>query len=277
MKKRFVLSVIAVMVVGIGCFGCGLSGAGEIESAVDVGISNEEVIDILVEELLTTENTTVESFPEIEESVENESSAEITESTVVGEESKLPEVSETTEVTEEPEVSEEPVAEESTEATPGPTTETSTEAPTEAPTEVPKEETTEDVSIPTTEDPEEETFVSYDPNYVVALATEKTKAYGKILVWENLERLLAEGKITQEEYDEYYPYDGLENSYYSVFVETDLNKASTISGSLLVSEEGIADYIAGMLALETGPYFAISYAGVYEGTNGNFYEFRCHR
>ena len=277
MKKRFVLSVIAVMVVGIGCFGCGLSGAGEIESAVDVGNSNEEVIDILVEELLTTENTTVESFPEIEESVENESSAEITESTVVGEESKLPEVSETTEVTEEPEVSEEPVAEESTEATPGPTTETSTEAPTEAPTEVPKEETTEDVSIPTTEDPEEETFVSYDPNYVVALATEKTKAYGKILVWENLERLLAEGKITQEEYDEYYPYDGLENSYYSVFVETDLNKASTISGSLLVSEEGIADYIAGMLALETGPYFAISYAGVYEGTNGNFYEFRCHR
>lgn len=273
MKKRFLLTTMVVMVVGIGCSECGLSSGGEVESAVDVGISNEEVIDISEEELLATENTTVESIPEIEESVENESSAETTESTVVGEESELPEVSETTEVTEEPEVSEEPVAEETTEATPGPTIETSTEAP----TEVPKEETTEDVSIPTTEDPEKEAFVAYDPNYVVALATEKTKAYGKILVWENLDRLLAEGKITQEEYDEYYPYDGLEDSYYSVFVETDLNKASTISGSPLVSEEGIADYIAGMLALETGPCFAISYAGIYEGTNGDFYEFCCHR
>jgi len=46
MKKRFVLATIAVMVVGIGCSGCGLSGAGEIESAVDVGISNEEEVDV---------------------------------------------------------------------------------------------------------------------------------------------------------------------------------------------------------------------------------------
>lgn len=45
----------------------------------------------------------------------------------------------------------------------------------------------------------------------------------------------------------------------------------------MVSEEGIADYIAGMLALETGPYFAISYACIYEGKSGDFYEFRCHR
>lgn len=269
MKKRFVLSVIAVMVVGIGCSGCGLSGQGENGSAVDVGILNEEVIDVSEEELLTMENTTVESIPEIEESVENESSAETTKSAVVGEEAELSEDSETTDVTEEPEVSEETVAEETTEVAPEPTTEASAEAPAEEPTE--------EVTEPTTEEPEEEAFVAYDPNYVVALATEKTKAYGKVLVGENLDRLLAEGKITQEEYDEYYPYDGLENSYYSVFIETDLNKASTISGNLLVSEEGIADYIAGMLALETGPYFAISYAGIYEGTNGDFYEFRCHR
>lgn len=89
--------------------------------------------------------------------------------------------------------------------------------------------------------------------------------------------MLAEGKITQEEYDEYYPYDGLENSYYSVFVETDLSKASTISGELLGSEDAIANYIAEMMALETEPYFAISYAGTYKGANGDFYEFRCHR
>lgn len=269
MKKRFVLATMAVMVVGIGCSGCGLSGANEIESAVDVGISNEEVVDVSEEAILPTENTTGELIPENEESVEDESSAETTESSLVGNESESSEVSESTEVIEEPEVSEEPVAEETTEAAPEPTTEASTEEPSEEPTE--------EVTEPTTEEPEEEAFVAYDPNYVVALATEKTKAYGKILVWENLDRLLAEGKITQEEYDEYYPYDGLEDSYYSVFVETDLNKASTISGSPLVSEEGIADYIAGMLALETGPYFAISYAGIYEGTNGNFYEFRCHR
>ena len=269
MKKRFVLVTMAVVVVGIGCSGCGLSGAGEIESAVDVGISNEEVVDVSEEEILPTENTTGELIPENEESVEHESSAETTESSLVGNESESSEVSESTEVIEEPEVSEEPVVEETTETAPEPTMEASTEEPAEEPTE--------EVTEPTTEEPEEEAFVAYDPNYVVALATEKMKAYGKVLVWENLDRLLAEGKITQEEYDEYYPYDGLEDSYYSVFVETDLNKASTISGSPLVSEEGIADYIAGMLALETGPYFAISYAGIYEGTNGNFYEFRCHR
>lgn len=269
MKKRFLLTTMVVMVVGIGCSGCGLSGAGEVESAVDVGITNEEVIDVSEEVIFSTENTTGESVLEIEESVEHESSTEITESSVVGNESESSEASESTEVTEEPEVSEEPVVEETTESAPEPTTEASTEEPAEEPTE--------EVTEPTTEEPEEEAFVAYDPNYVVALATEKTKAYGKILVWENLDRLLAEEKITQEEYDEYYPYDGLEDSYYSVFVETDLNKASTISGSPLVSEEGIADYIAGMLALETGPYFAISYAGIYEGTNGDFYEFRCHR
>lgn len=89
--------------------------------------------------------------------------------------------------------------------------------------------------------------------------------------------MLTEGKITQEEYDEYYPYDGLENSYYSVFVEADLSKASTISGELLGSEDAIANYIAEMMALETEPYFAISYAGIHKGVNGDFYEFRCHR
>ncbi len=265
MKIRFVLSVIAVMVIGIGCSRCSLSSGGEVESEMDVGISNEEVVDYSETENLITENVTVEPVWQVEESTE-ESSVDTTES------SESVEGSEASKVTEAVEVTEETETEETTESTPEPTTEKSTEAPMEEPTEEPIEEVTE-----TRTEEQENTFVAYDPNYVVALATEKTKAYGKILVWENLDRLLAEGKITQEEYDEYYPYDGLENSYYSVFVETDLNKASTISGSLLVSEEGIADYIAGMLALETGPYFAISYAGIYEGINGDFYEFRCHR
>ena len=47
-----------------------------------------------------------------------------------------------------------------------------------------------------------------------------------ITTQQNLQNHLNDGSITQEEYNEYYPYDGMEGSYYSVFVETDLNKAT---------------------------------------------------
>lgn len=247
-----------VLAVGLGSSGCVLSGVSEFETITDAGISNTEEIDVSEEETLIVEETS-EALPETEESMEQEVSSDTTESSVASEESEAPEV------TELPEMPEETESVETTESKPEPATETTQE--------IPREEPAEKV----TEEPEEEAFVAYDPNYVVALATEKTKMYGKILVWENLDRLLAEGSITKEEYNEYYPYDGLENSYYSAFVETDLSKASTTSGRMLVSEEGIADYIAEMLALETGPYFAISYAGIYEGTSGDFYEFRCYR
>jgi hypothetical protein len=62
-----------------------------------------------------------------------------------------------------------------------------------------------------------------------------------------------------------------------VFVETDLNKASTTSGALLGSEAGIADYISGMLLLESNPYFLIEYAGTTDCGGQSFYEFRCYR
>ena len=117
--------------------------------------------------------------------------------------------------------------------------------------------------------------VEYSPQEVVRLATEKTKAHGKILLTENLDRLLSEGKISKEEYDAYYPYDGA--GYYSVFVETDLNEARTTSGTLLHSVDGIATYVAEMLALEPGPYFLIEYVGVYQLNGTDFYEFRCYR
>ena len=52
-----------------------------------------------------------------------------------------------------------------------------------------------------------------------------------ITIQQNLQNYLNAGTITQEEYNEYYPYDGMEDSYYSVFVETDLNKASTMMDS----------------------------------------------
>lgn len=115
----------------------------------------------------------------------------------------------------------------------------------------------------------------YNPNEVVSLATAKTKAYGKISIPEDLDQMLANGEITRAEYDEYYPYDGA--GYYSVFVETDLNQAATTSGRKLGSVEGIADYIAEMLSLESGPYFYIEYAGVTSTGGTDFYEFRCYR
>lgn len=117
--------------------------------------------------------------------------------------------------------------------------------------------------------------LSYDPVSVCSQAVAKCQAGGMITTTDNLASLLAEGKITQEEYDSYYPYDGL--GYYSVFVETDLNKASTTSGRKLGSEEEIADYIAGMMLLETEPVFNIEYAGVYNLNGTDFYEFRCYR
>ena len=118
-------------------------------------------------------------------------------------------------------------------------------------------------------------YVGYDADRVARLAVEKCKAAGMIPLPENLDNLLAEGKITQEEYNEYYPYDGC--GYYSVFVETNLNLASTISGERLCGEEEIADYIAGMMVLEVEPYFYIECAGVYQGNSVEFYEFRCYR
>ena len=71
--------------------------------------------------------------------------------------------------------------------------------------------------------------VAYSPQNVVSLATAKCQAGGMITTQQNLQNHLNDGSITQEEYNEYYPYDGMEGSYYSVFVEKDLNKAKPSS------------------------------------------------
>ena len=136
-----------------------------------------------------------------------------------------------------------------------------------------QEETQEHIQV----DEPEYTPAGYNPNNVVALAIAKCQAGGMITTQDNLANALAEGRITQEEYNEYYPYDGLENSYYSVFVETDLNKASTTSGQPLRSEDAIATYIADMLLLESNPVFNVVYVGVYSQNGTDYYEFRCLR
>lgn len=71
--------------------------------------------------------------------------------------------------------------------------------------------------------------------------------------------------------------DGLEDSYYSVFVNTDLNKAATTSGRALGSEEAIAQHIADMLLLESDSVFNIRYTGTTKTSGETFYEFRCYR
>lgn len=117
----------------------------------------------------------------------------------------------------------------------------------------------------------------YNPKRVAALAVKMCEKKGMITTEKNLKNLLDTGKITKEEYDEYYPLDGMENSYYSVFINVNLKKATTISGERLKSEKAIADYIAGMMLLEENPLFNIKYVGVYKTSKEKFYEFRCYR
>lgn len=119
--------------------------------------------------------------------------------------------------------------------------------------------------------------VSYSPEKVVSLAISKCQAGGMVTTEQHLKDNLNAGKITQEEYDEYYPLDGLEDSYYSVFVNVDLNKAATTSRRTLGSEEEIAQYIADMLLLESDSVFNIRYTGTTKTSGETFYEFRCYR
>lgn len=151
--------------------------------------------------------------------------------------------------------------------------------------ETPKQQTNEtQAAQPTQQTPEQTqpeqtqapSRVEYSPQNVVALATAKTKAAGKILLTENLDNMLASGQISQEEYNEYYPYDGA--GYYSVFVDSNMAEARSVSGSTKFnSEDDIAQYIADMLVLESGPYFLIEYAGTYDYYGKQCYEFRCYR
>lgn len=149
-----------------------------------------------------------------------------------------------------------------------------TKEPTEQPKETKKEPASEKQD---TKQKSEQKAVSYSPDRVVSLAISKCQAGGMVTTEQNLKDNLNAGKITQAEYDEYYPLDGLEDSYYSVFVNTDLNKAATTSGRALGSEEAIAQHIADMLLLESDSVFNIRYTGTTKTSGETFYEFRCYR
>lgn len=119
--------------------------------------------------------------------------------------------------------------------------------------------------------------VSYSPQKIVKLAILKCEKAGMVTTEHNLSDNLNAGKITKEEYDEYYPLDGLDDSYFSIFINTDLNKAATTSGKRLKSRDAIAQYIADMLILEQRQVFNIKYTGITKTSSEKFYEFRCYR
>ena len=246
--KKLFLILLSVMVLSVA--GC---------NSTDVGSNKDSGYEETTETVEQTDFVQAES--EQENSVEEQTSTE-----TVEEQTTVPSNS-----------SNEDVVEESTEQ------ETQTSEETTAPTETPKKEeqtskeTVDNTPSPTPEPTPEVQPVGYSPDTVVALAIAKCQAGGMITTQDNLANALAEGRITQEEYNEYYPYDGLEGSYYSVFVETDLNIASKIDGTPLRSEDTIATYIANMLLLEQSPVFNIVYAGVYSSNGTDFYEFRCLR
>lgn len=118
--------------------------------------------------------------------------------------------------------------------------------------------------------------VSYSPQRVVQLATEKTKAAGKIYIPDDLDRMLAEGTITQEDYNDCYPTDGA--GYLEFYVAMDLNEARDVSGTVKFnSEDDIAANIAEMSSSLPQQYFYIGYHGMVMYGDKECYVFYCYR
>lgn len=170
-----------------------------------------------------------------------------------------------------------------TEAT---TTSTTEEKRTEARTEAKTETTTEETTESTTEDPSEGyeveiprkpvEYQAYDPNKVVAIANQKLKERGLTLLPEEMDRALADGRLTKEEYDAYYPTAG--SGYWMLTVNCNLNEARDVSGTTQFhNESDIADYIAGMTVGNNVSYGYIVYGGTTDFAGKTLYMFYCYR
>lgn len=266
MKKLlfFLLSVVL-----IGSVGCGsnkdlnteITDAGNIEVVTETVEPTMEAVTAENEDVSTEQPENNETVKEVDSSAEKKDIGKINRSDTVASEEKTADSKKSEEKSTDSQKSEN----QSKEKTDEPTSENQ-----------PKTEKSSKME----EKPEpklESQVVSYDPDRVVILAISKCQAGGMVTTEQHLKDNLNAGKITQEEYDEYYPLDGLEDSYYSVFVNVDLNKASTTSGRALGSEEAIAKYIADMLLLESDNVFHIRYTGTTKTSGETFYEFRCYR
>ena len=154
----------------------------------------------------------------------------------------------------------------------------SEEKETETVTGQPEEtqESTEPEAPQEPQQPSQPEPVSYSQQRVVQLATEKTKAAGKIYIPDDLDRMLAEGTITQEDYNDCYPTDGA--GYLEFYVATDLNEARDVSGTVKFnSEDDIAANIAGMYSSLPQQYFYIEYHGTVMYGDKECYVFYCYR
>lgn len=125
-------------------------------------------------------------------------------------------------------------------------------------------------------EPEQAEPVSYSPQRVVELAVEKTAAQGKIYIPDVLDRMLAAGELSQEDYDACYPTDGA--GYLEYYVAADMNEARDISGTIQFSSEAdIAENIAGMYAALPQQYFYIAYGGSVMYGDKECHVFYCYR
>lgn len=133
---------------------------------------------------------------------------------------------------------------------------------------------TEPVQQPETQQQPEP--IGYSPERVVQLATERTKAYGKTYIPDDLNRMLAEGTLTQADYDACYPTDGA--GYLEYYVACDMNEARDVSGTVKFnSEADIAENIAEMYASLPQQYFYIEYHGTMMYGDRECYVFYCYR
>lgn len=255
MKTLRIMFLLSVSVLALA--GCGKQGTetiADVEPTTEINMEQEENTSEAVEE---TEELPAE--PETEELLAEPKTGE-TESTATTEPTKETATAAPAESSAEPQGRDNGQAQQETKPA-----ETSTPQP-----EEPVQREPEPTEPPRT-DP-----VSYSPQNVVSLAVEQTKAQGKIYIPDDLDRMLAAGEISQEDYNACYPTDGA--GYLEYYVAADMNEARDISGTVQFnSEADIAANIAGMYAALPQQYFYIEYAGTVMYGGIECYVFYCYR
>lgn len=125
-------------------------------------------------------------------------------------------------------------------------------------------------------EPQQAQPVHYSPQRVVQLAVKKTKTYDKVYIPDSLNHMLAEGMISQKDYNAYYPTDVA--GYIEFYVASDMNEARDVSGTIKFnSKDDIAENIAGMYNALTKQYFYIEYHGTVVYGDRECYVFYCYR
>lgn len=180
--KKLLMFLLSVMILSV--TGCG--STKKVATGAKAGYEDTETVNDT--EAVTTETPKEEITVEEQEAETTPTDEKVTEEPVTDKK----------EVAEESIEKETPKQDESSKPTESPKEEKPKQEP--ATTEKPKQESEK------TPEPEPEPEVKgYSPDSVVAKAIAKCQAGGMITTQDNLANALAEGRITQEEYNEYYP------------------------------------------------------------------------